>query len=135
MVPTATACRSVHQIRTSRNQGDADGSTLQHYFKESILAPTQHPSPILIFLNKQTNKLLIDKTQNCWLKQKRKVLGNLQVATHTAQPSVLVRVQDGSCLSRPWETACMRVLGCSHTSSLTLLQSPDPQPSKRWKSF
>lgn len=103
---TATACRLVHQVRTSRNQGDADGSTLQHYFKESILEPTQHPSPIFIFFlkKKKTNKLLIDKTQNYWLKQKRKVLGNLQVDTHTAQPSVLVRVQDSSCLSRPWET-------------------------------
>lgn len=103
---TATACRLVHQVRTSRNQGDADGSTLQHYFKESILEPTQHPSPIFIFFEKEkkTNKLLIDKTQNYWLKQKRKVLGNLQVDTHTAQPSVLVRVQDSSCLSRPWET-------------------------------
>lgn len=133
---TATACRLVHQVRTSRNQGDADGSTLQHYFKESILEPTQHPSPIFIFFlkKKKTNKLLIDKTQNCWLKQKRKVLGNLQVDTHTAQPSVLVRVQDSSCLSRPWETVHV-CPGVQSHFSLTLLKSPDPQPYKSWKSF
>lgn len=61
-----------------------------------------YPSPLFL-----KTKLLIDKTLKCLFKQtnkqtkNRKVLGNLQVATHTEQPSVLERVQDSHCLSCP----------------------------------